>query len=86
MRGKRQRQSYEVERDEGFIEMGHTFTNAPIEAMSYRKPRKSETSSSSSTEVETLDTYETPPSSVCSEELIDPAILPAVTPPEFTGI
>jgi hypothetical protein len=89
MRGKTQRRSCEAERDgERFIEMGHTSVNTPIEAMGYRKPRKSETSSDSSMEGETLDTYETPPSSVCKEEFIDPAILPvvAVAAPEFTGI
>jgi hypothetical protein len=66
--------------------MGHAFVNTTVETMGYRKPRKSETSSSSSTEDETLETYETSPSFVCNEELIDPAILPAVAAPEFTGI
>jgi hypothetical protein len=73
---KRQLRKYKGEEGDGVsINMEHAFVNITIETIGLREPRRIKSSSSSSMEDETLYTCETPPSSICSEELIDPAIL-----------
>ena len=57
------------------IRIEHAFVNITIETIGLREPRRIKSSSSSSTEDETLYTCEIPLSFICSEELIDPVIL-----------
>lgn len=96
---KRQRCTYEKEGrkdEETFIKMEYTFVSAAVGSMSDRGPSRSGTSSSHSTPLygsesslvkdDTHPGYETPLSSVCSEELIDPAILPVEPMPDLDAI
>lgn len=84
------------EDQDAVIKVGCTFINTTMETMSDRWPSQSEKSSGDSTPVCSRDSplledgvpfgYETPLSSVCSDELIDPAILPAVVAPGLGAI
>jgi hypothetical protein len=84
------------EDQEAVIKVGCTFINTTLETMSDRWPGQSEQPSGDSSPVCSWDSplpedevpfgYETPLSSVCSDELIDPAILPAVAAPGLGAI
>lgn len=95
-RGKRQRRDSRRKAEESqdaVIKVECTFINTTTETMSDRRPSQS---SGHSTPLCSWDGifmeneaplgYETPLSSVCDDELIDPALLPAVTVPEFGAI
>ncbi|ERF74874.1 hypothetical protein EPUS_03258 [Endocarpon pusillum Z07020] len=72
---KRQRRNYKGEEDDAVsIEIEYAFVNTTIETIGFREPRRIKSSPCSSTGDEMLQTCQTPPSSICSEELIDPVL------------